>query len=207
MQTCVSAFPGAFYENSPDLSDDARRGIDRTLSALHEQGASVETVALPPFATFLSCVRVIMGFEMYALHRTHLRENLDDLAILTAVRCLAGLAVNPEDYQEARLLQRRLTAEIDRVLSELDVLVSAISLDTAPPAEGTARPLAWPLQASPFNLTGHPAMSVPVGLAKDGMPLAVQVVGRRFDEAMVLRIGRAVERLSGWDRIPLPELP
>jgi aspartyl-tRNA(Asn)/glutamyl-tRNA(Gln) amidotransferase subunit A len=67
--------------------------------------------------------------------------------------------------------------------------------------------VSWPLQASPFNVTGHPALSVPVGLGRDGLPLAVQVVGRPFDEAGVLRVGRAVERMTGWEAVPLPDFP
>jgi aspartyl-tRNA(Asn)/glutamyl-tRNA(Gln) amidotransferase subunit A len=60
------------------------------------------------------------------------------------------------------------------------------------------------MQTIPFNVTGHPAMSVPVGLAADGLPLSVQIAGRPFDEATVLRVGRAIEVLSGWERLPLP---
>jgi aspartyl-tRNA(Asn)/glutamyl-tRNA(Gln) amidotransferase subunit A len=56
----------------------------------------------------------------------------------------------------------------------------------------------------PFNVTGHPALSVPTGLSAACMPVGLQIVGRAFDEAMVLRIGRAVERLSGWEKIELP---
>ena len=53
-------------------------------------------------------------------------------------------------------------------------------------------------------VTGHPAISVPVGLGSDGLPIGVQVVGRAFDEAMVFRVGRAVEMLSGWEDVVLP---
>lgn len=196
--------PRTFFESAPDLSDDARRGMESTLNALEKQGARIATVTLPPFSTFLSCVRVIMAYEMYTIHQTHLRERLGDLATLTTVRCLAGLAVDLESYRLALTLQRWLTAEVDRALAEFDGFVTAISLDTAPPVEEMARPLGWPLQASPFNVTGHPAMSVPIGLDRNGMPLAVQVVGRRFDEATVLRVGRTIERFSGWEQIPLP---
>ena len=50
-------------------------------------------------------------------------------------------------------------------------------------------------------------MTVPVGLGTDGLPLAVQVVGRPFDEPTVFRIGRAIETLSGWDKVRLPSSP
>ena len=63
---------------------------------------------------------------------------------------------------------------------------------------------ASPMQTIPFNVTGHPAMSVPVGLAPNGLPISVQIVGRPFDEAMVFRIGQAIEQLSAWDTVSLP---
>ena len=50
----------------------------------------------------------------------------------------------------------------------------------------------------PFNVTGNPAMSIPTGLSKNGLPLSMQIVGRPFDEPMVLRIGAEVERITGF---------
>jgi len=47
-------------------------------------------------------------------------------------------------------------------------------------------------------------MSVPTGLGASGLPIGVQIVGRVFDEPMVFRIGRAVEKLSGWEAVKLP---
>jgi aspartyl-tRNA(Asn)/glutamyl-tRNA(Gln) amidotransferase subunit A len=61
------------------------------------------------------------------------------------------------------------------------------------------------VQSYAFNVTGHPAISVPVGLSPKGLPLAVQVVGRYFDEARILQVARAIERLTGWENQLLPE--
>ncbi len=56
-----------------------------------------------------------------------------------------------------------------------------------------------PIQTIAFNVTGHPAMSVPTGLGEAGMPLSLQIVGRPFDEPTVFRIGRTLEKATGWD--------
>jgi aspartyl-tRNA(Asn)/glutamyl-tRNA(Gln) amidotransferase subunit A len=53
--------------------------------------------------------------------------------------------------------------------------------------------LGWTPYSYPFNLTQQPAITVPCGLSKDGLPLGIQFVGRMFDDAMVLRVARAFE--------------
>ena len=97
-----------------------------------------------------------------------------------------------------------MTADFDAAVAKYDVLLSAIALSTAPPFDPPPNPSAWAIQGSMFNVTGHPAISVPVGLGSDGMPLAVQVVGRSFDEPTLLRVARAIEVLSGWEQVAPP---
>ena len=100
-----------------------------------------------------------------------------------------------------------MSLAVDDVLGQCDVLVTAISLAPPPIQRESIAPGTWPLQASPWNVTGHPAISVPVGLDSEGLPLAVQIIGRRFEEATVLRVARTLERVTGWERVPLPALP
>jgi aspartyl-tRNA(Asn)/glutamyl-tRNA(Gln) amidotransferase subunit A len=103
-------------------------------------------------------------------------------------------------------MRRELHDAVARVLEDHDAIVTVnalapgIRLD-AFPVDATLR---TPGHTIPFNVTGHPAMSVPTGLGANGLPIGVQIVGRAFDEPMVFRIGRAVEQLSGWESVVLP---
>jgi aspartyl-tRNA(Asn)/glutamyl-tRNA(Gln) amidotransferase subunit A len=54
------------------------------------------------------------------------------------------------------------------------------------------------LQTMPFNVTGNPVLAIPNGFSKSGLPLGMQIVGRAFDEAPVLRVGSAYEAAAGW---------
>ena len=76
----------------------------------------------------------------------------------------------------------------------------ASSMDPASEIEDeveTAR--TYPRQArAPFNLTGHPALAMMSGLSGNGLPVSVQFVGRYFDDATVLRVAAAYERVAGW---------
>ena len=199
--------PRSFFETDPLLTTDARSAIEKTLGLLRANGAHVEDVSLPDYTLFHSCNRVIMNAEAYALHKASLQKSLRDLGEITVRRFVAGISITASEYLNALRLRRRLASDVNDVLARYDGLVTAVSLASAPRFDALARALAWPLQSSPFNLTGHPAMTVPVGVGADGLPLAVQVVGRAFDEPTVFRIGRAIETLSGWDRVGLPSLP
>ena len=198
--------PRHFFASEATLTADARRGIDTTLDLLRAAGADVDEIRLPEHKLFSACGRVIMTSEMYTLHQAELRTRIADYARLTVNRFVLGAAVGASDYINALRLRRILTASVDAALERYDVLLTAISLASAPPFDPPPSPTAWALQANMFNVTGHPALSVPVGLGADGMPLAVQIVGRAFDEETVLRVGRAIEQLTGWERTPLPQL-
>jgi aspartyl-tRNA(Asn)/glutamyl-tRNA(Gln) amidotransferase subunit A len=64
------------------------------------------------------------------------------------------------------------------------------------------------LQTMPFNVTGNPVLAIPTGFSKTGLPLGMQIVGRAFDEATVLRVGAAYETAAGWiHKRPDLELP
>jgi aspartyl-tRNA(Asn)/glutamyl-tRNA(Gln) amidotransferase subunit A len=79
-----------------------------------------------------------------------------------------------------------------------------VGLDNPPDIAGRpVEPYDWIPFTYPFNLTGNPAASVPCGFTKDGLPVGLQIVGRRFDDATVLRAAAGYERIAPWaDRKP-----
>lgn len=196
--------PRHWFQGSPLASSAFLDAMRKTEIELEAAGAHVKDVSVPDGEAFLACGRVINSAEMFSVHGRWLRERPLDYAELTLPRLLLGAAVGSEDYLNALRLRNRLTEEIDHALEHCDALLTAVVLDTAPPFEPTPHFLFWPVQTYAFNVTGHPAISVPVGLSPDGLPLAVQVVGHYFDEAMILRIARTIEKLSGWEDQSLP---
>jgi aspartyl-tRNA(Asn)/glutamyl-tRNA(Gln) amidotransferase subunit A len=169
----------------------------------------VEDIGLPDYALFAATGRIIMMAEAFAIHEADMRTRLLDYGEITASRFVLGAAVTAADFIHALRARRELTAAVDAALSRCDALLTASALTTAPRFDEPvdALSIAAPMQTIPFDVTGHPAMSVPVGLASNGLPLSVQVVGRAFREATVFRIGRAIERLSGWENVRLPDYP
>jgi aspartyl-tRNA(Asn)/glutamyl-tRNA(Gln) amidotransferase subunit A len=200
--------PRAFFATAPVASPEVLADIDRVADALRAAGATVEDVELPSYAAFSTCGRVIMLCEAFAIHEADMRARPLDYGRFTFERFILGATVTGPDLFKALQLRRELTDATQSVLRRYDVLLTASSLVPAPRFDETPRAMlaSAPMQTMPWNVTGHPALSVPTGLTASGLPIGLQVVGRPFDEATVLRVGRAVERLSGWEEVTLPVL-
>jgi aspartyl-tRNA(Asn)/glutamyl-tRNA(Gln) amidotransferase subunit A len=199
--------PRAFFATAPAAMPAVIAGIDRTIALLRDAGATVEDVMLPDYALFSAAGRVIMMAEAFAIHQADMQNRLLDYGEITANRFVLGAAITAADYINALRARRELTDAVNAMLGRYDALLTASALNTAPRFDAAPDALssASPMQTIPFNVTGHPAMSVPVGLAQSELPISVQIVGRPFDEAMVFRIGQAIEQLSAWDTVSLPE--
>ena len=198
--------PRGFFLGHPAATHDVLAGIDRTADQLRAAGATVEDVSLPDYALFAAAGRIIMSSEAFAIHEANMRARLEDYGLITANRFVLGATITAVDYLNALRARRELTDAVNAALGRHDALLCASALATAPRFDATVDGLssASPMQTIPFNVTGHPAMSVPVGFGSDGLPIGVQIAGRPFDEATVFRVCRAIEVSSGWEKVPLP---
>lgn len=189
-------------------SDQTVEAVERTAASLRSEGAEVFDVETPPLRLFGTVVRALLLIEGHHVHQTNLRNRLDGFAPLSARRLALGAAYTAPDYL-ACLKARRLLAEaVSRALTGCDALLCATTPHTAPAFGSSPDPFdpAGPSMTNPFNVTGNPAIAVPVGLSPAGLPMSVQLVGKLFDEARLLRVAAAVERLSGWTTIAGPRL-
>jgi len=163
-------------------------------------GATIEEITLPDFELFNACGRVILTAESYTVHEENLIKRGADYGRLTYQRMMPGAIVSASDLIQALRMRRELHDAVARVLETYDAIVTvnalapAIRLD-AFPQDATLR---TPGHTIPFNVTGHPALAVPTGFAKNGLPIGLQIVGRPFDEPTVLRIGAAYETVAQW---------
>ena len=175
--------------------------IETALAALRADGAVVENVALPSHEVFHACGRMIILAECYAIHEKDLMERPELYSRPTRERLMAGAFVRGSDYVEALRMRREMSLQFNaEVLGQYDAVIAPA---TALPAGRFDTQPNDPLALSgyltvPFNVTGNPAMSVCCGFTSEGLPISMQVVGKPFDEAMVLRVGAAYERASAW---------
>ncbi|HET6781554.1 MAG TPA: amidase [bacterium] len=193
-----------FWERS---DPEVHASASAALRALADRGATVLDVDLPHAEDAGRAVAIILSVEATAYHERRLRTSLGVYGDDLQTRLLRGFFIPATDYVLAQRARAFITAEFLSVFHEVDVLVTptttvpARSIEEDPNA-GAAVSLAMSTEltrfTNPFNLTGMPALSVPCGFTRDGLPVGFQIVGKPFDEAAVLRVGHVYEQATGW---------
>jgi aspartyl-tRNA(Asn)/glutamyl-tRNA(Gln) amidotransferase subunit A len=119
-------------------------------------------------------------------------------------RIAPGVEVTAVDYIRAQRRREELIEHMKEVMSPFDVLVTAGTYPARSLAEVAAESQLNKVEITvPFSMTGFPALSMCIGFTPDGLPLAMQVIGRPFEEATILRLAHAYERATPWrDRRP-----
>lgn len=179
------------------LSDDlpAITGYtDDAAASLSLCGATLTPLDLPDLDLMIAAAAVLIHAEGLQTHREHLSGDGGRMGRMPYQSMAAGAVLTEQDVANARHAATRLGTKVDAALQDVDAIVMPTTLTTAPAfadfAGGSAK---WtPMCTLPFNMTGHPALSVPMGFS-DGLPLGLQIVGRPNEEATLLRIGEAFE--------------
>ncbi|MBV9521669.1 MAG: amidase, partial [Alphaproteobacteria bacterium] len=179
--------------------DEARAGIDAALGLMHALGAELREVRLSPPEDYGACGWIILFAEAWAVHEHVMRRRFMDYGKIARERIVLGAFLSSADYLQAVRLRGELIREMEAAMSDLDVIVTAATpgdapaLDDAPSFASFQRPMTMP-----FNVTGRPVLATRCGFSEKGLPLSLQIVGKPFEEAMVLRVGHAYERATDW---------
>ena len=197
-----------FHEKDLSASPEVALALDEAAALLRREGAQVRDIELPPLQQFAWSQRVIFHSEAWAVHREWLCSRPHDYAGISRRKLLPGAFLTAGDYVLAQQCRTGMIEAVNRALSEVDVLLTANAMEPASlikDADELARTYSRHAR-SPFNLTGHPAIAIMCGLSAGGLPLSMQLVGRAFDEATVLRSARAYERATPWHAMRPPAL-
>ena len=185
-----------FYEGDPDLDPDMADAMARTLERVSDLGARLSDVRLSSPALYARTARAITWPEETASHRAELEAHPARFGAVTRSRLEDGGTVLAVDYIAALAQRAALIEEFARVMETVDVLMLPAMKSAAQPLgfEHTeAGKVDWSF-ARPFNLTGGPALALPVGFDRAGLPLSAQIVGRAFEDDRVLAVGTTLER-------------
>ncbi len=189
-----------FYTTDNEANPATRDAIDAAAKKYEELGCTVEETRLSPLADWAACGVTIMLAEAYAIHEHNLQRRFTDYGEAFRDRMVLAGLITGADYVQALRRRRELIAELDRAMAHLDLIMTASAPSEAPPidAVGKFSIMERPSLTIAFNVTGTPAMSICCGYTPNGLPLSFQLVGKRFDDATVLRAAHAYEQATPW---------
>jgi aspartyl-tRNA(Asn)/glutamyl-tRNA(Gln) amidotransferase subunit A len=183
-----------------DADPEIRSAIDEAIKVVEGLGARVEPIRLSALDTYVGCGRLILQAEAFAVHEAWLKTRPLDYGARGRTRLLPGAFLGAADYIRAQQLRTMLAREFAQAISQFDAAVAVSSLEL--PCEIDDEPKidrTYDRQArTPFNVTGTPALSLPIGFSRSGLPIGMQVLGKAFDEAMIYRVAHAYEQATSW---------
>ena len=185
--------------------------VEQAVFALQDVGWQVEE-AHPDFDDPTAVFNTTIRAENYMVAGDLLSKHADLLDPGMRSFTQTGRGITALDYLRTHQERAKLSQQLAIFFDTYDLLVSPtlavppFVIDTRPQEIGgqPAKPMGWNAFTYPFNLTGNPAASIPCGWTADGLPIGLQIVGRRFVDALVLQASAAFERARPWaDRRPL----
>ena len=198
------------------VDPDVRRAFAVALEALSDLGCEL-VEAHPSTGNPMAMWNLFACCEGYSSEGPLLAEWEEQMSEGTADLIRAGRDLAGWEYVDALHARGAFTRTWSEFFGEHDLLVSpcmqltAFGVDVLSPLSIDGRPVDpffddWCSLVLPANLTGQPALSLPMGLGDDGLPVGLQVMGRRFDDAAVFALGAAFERATPWRDLRPPAI-
>ncbi|MBR1200698.1 amidase [Bradyrhizobium sp. AUGA SZCCT0240] len=204
--------PTAFYVD--DLDAEVARVLDETIATLKKEGAEIVSVELPDQRQLTAACQIVLATEAAAFHKRWMIERPQDYGAQVLMRLQNGLAIPAVSYLEAMRWRGPALAAYLAAVTGTDAVIAPVApIPAATIAEsdvGNSRDAEAVIQritkfTRPVNYLGLPSLSIPSGFTKSGLPVGLQLIGRSFDEAMLLRIGAAFQRATDYHKqVPKP---
>jgi aspartyl-tRNA(Asn)/glutamyl-tRNA(Gln) amidotransferase subunit A len=202
--------PTAFYVD--DLDPEVAKILDETVAVLKREGATIVAVELPDQRQLTAACQLVLAVEAAAYHKRWLIERPGDYGPQVLMRLQNGLAIPGVSYLEAMRWRGPALAAFNAAVAGVDAVIAPVAPVPAPTiaesdvgnslgAEAVIQRLTR--FTRPINYLGLPSLAIPAGFTRDGLPVGMQLIGRSFDEAMLVRIGAAFQRVTDFHaRVP-----
>lgn len=174
-----------------------RHAFNDAIATLDAAGYEICDVKWPSVAKAGAAELAILFPEAAAVHHRFLKTRLADYGSDVRRSLLSGRLYRAVDYVNAQEVRKQLREDLDRLFEDVDVLATPTAVLEAPERgvsmittdEGEVEVLEALVRCTaPFNLTGHPALSVPCGLGADGLPVGLQLVGPWYAEELIVDV-------------------
>src|SRR3984957_3153720 len=202
--------PTAFYVD--DLDPEVARVLDNSIAVLKREGADIVKVELPDQRQLTSACQLVLAVEATAFHKRWLIERPQDYGPQVLMRLQNGLAIPGVTYLEAMRWRGPALAAHLAAVAGVDAVIAPVApvaaptiaesdVGNSPDAEAVIQRLTR--FTRPINYLGLPSLAIPSGFTRSGLPVAMQLIGRSFDEATLLRIGPSFQRVTDFhDQVP-----
>jgi aspartyl-tRNA(Asn)/glutamyl-tRNA(Gln) amidotransferase subunit A len=178
-----------------------KSAVRAALTSLQGLGASVEEVAVPETQYRSGAVFAILYSEASTIHERWLRAYSGEYGADVLERLRHGQRLTATQYLRGQQARRALMDRFRIVFEDIDVLATPTVPILAPTLPESRGPVARGQLlgfTQLFNVLGLPAVSVPCGFSRNGLPIGLQLVGRPFEEETILRAAHAYEQAAGW---------
>jgi aspartyl-tRNA(Asn)/glutamyl-tRNA(Gln) amidotransferase subunit A len=197
--------PSAYYVD--DLDAEVARVLDETVAVLRSEGAEIVKVELPDQRQLTAACQIVLATEAAAFHKRWMIERPQDYGAQVLMRLQNGLAIPAVTYLEAMRWRGPALAAYLAAVEGLDAVIAPVApMPAATIAEsdvGNSLDAEAVIQritrfTRPINYLGLPSLSIPAGFTSKGLPVGMQLIGRAFDEATLVRIGAAFQRATDY---------
>jgi aspartyl-tRNA(Asn)/glutamyl-tRNA(Gln) amidotransferase subunit A len=190
--------PRRFLEQHP-AEPVVAEAFERALAALRDLGARIEDIEPEGIAESIDAANVIITYEAYQYHRRDFEVQPEKFGASFRERIL-GSRRGEADYRAAIAYQGRLRETFRSVFaSGIDVVVTPGREHPPDTLEAVlAGRMKRPASHRMFNLTGTPALVLPMGFTVDGLPLGLQIAAAHFREDLIYQVAAAYEEAAGW---------
>ena len=181
------------------LEPDVEKLFNSAVTKLTEMGAEVRGIVMPELAMSTFAGFVISSTEAATFHYESLQMKSAAYSEDTRALLLSGTLTTGTQYLKAQQARRKLVKAFHRAFTEVDIILGPTIPITAPEIgeDWAEQNLAVTTCCLPFtvpaNLTGVPSLSVPIGLSSDGLPVAMQFMGKHLAEQQLFQVGSAWE--------------
>lgn len=190
-----------FYD---ELDDEVRAAVEQALAVARTLVASVREVRVEAPAD-----RTVQAAESFAYHAEHVAGTPELYQAETLRRIRSGEMISATEYILGRRQLEEQRRQIEQIFTDIDLLVTPTMPIPAPaiadlkkdPAALRPAELVLLRNTRPFNVWGLPAITVPCGSTKNGLPIGLQIAGAHWREDLVLRLAHAYEQATEWHKV------
>ena len=182
-------------------SQDVCRAMEEALHVLKSLGAELEDCRVRSLQSYFDVKVIIAETEIFSIHQPDLMTHPGDFGADFRARVLPAVLFTANDYVQATRQHRRMVAEMAPLYRQYDAFITA-GQGEAPRLDAHSSLAFWqrPNLFTASNVTSQPVLELCNGFGTHGLPLGMQILGRPFDDATVLRVGHAYEQATDWHR-------